>query len=294
MSTLPGNTRIWLCSSVFGSKHNWHILLQQAIGPLLKALTQKQVIHSYQLEFNYLSGENIRVSVLCDDEEKDGVSRYIDDHFTGFFSVAGLDSKTCTLPVNGIFLPFPANTVQYGLYRETAAGRQAEINKQVSDCILEVLSGETIDENVILTLAFYLNISLIKALAAGGLPAFVSGSSVQLPGYAEQADSMFPSYFEENREILLSVYEELMAAGNASVPLWVKAWLDLCCLTVQAAFQEHPSEKAHAVIKSLIIESIERQLGFSAEMRLLLNYFINSVLQIQSQQRRLLTNTGLL
>ena len=158
---------IWLSVSIFCNKSNWHTLLNNGIEPFV--LADKNIIN-YTLELNYLSGENMRLSLLVDEIDAPVVAKSTDIYFKKYFSDAGLSIRPITFPVEGVFMPFQANTVQYGLYHHHIITRgeieRYELQINLSRILLVALKDDIIDDQTILTFGFYLKMGLIKTLSA--------------------------------------------------------------------------------------------------------------------------------
>ena len=150
---------LWLRTSVFSGKEHWHRILEQ-IQIFIALCKLQQCIKEFRLESNYLSGENIRFSILCRDDLKHLIAQEPDEHFTKFFLRANLSVKKPALPINGVFLPHSANTIKYGLYNIVRVNAENEqINAVISSAIIQALYHEPIDEEsiVTVTLSFFCN-----------------------------------------------------------------------------------------------------------------------------------------
>ena len=153
----------WLSISLFSNQPNWHKLLSQGIKSFIES--QKK-IHNYTIEFNYLSGENIRLSLMVKEAEAPFVVKEADSYFKHFFSKSNFSVKEVKLPVEGVFMPFPVNIIQYGLYKTQESGNNEtgyNIATDLSKIVTAALTDDTDDETII-TLAFYLQMGLIRAI----------------------------------------------------------------------------------------------------------------------------------
>src|SRR5690554_2737148 len=104
---------IWLSISLFCSKSNWHILFANGVNPFIIA---NSFIEHYIIEFNYLSGDNIRLSILTNQSIAPQVARNADDYFKTYFLNANLSTNQIKLSGKGVFIPFKENAIQFGLY----------------------------------------------------------------------------------------------------------------------------------------------------------------------------------
>lgn len=275
------NELIWLRSSVFSAKENWHRILEQ-IQIFIDLWKRQQRIKKFILEFNYLSGENIRFSILCRDDFKHLIAKKLNEQFTTFFLKKNFSVKKLALPINGVFLPHPANTIRYGLYNIVNVNPETEqINMMISLVIIQALCNEPIDEESILTFAFY--------LYAGTLKAFRNCNKVfnRTTHYAnlfntvrtDQIDvDIVKNKYESSKEMLSEIFDEIMSG------IHIGPWLDSWILTCETEIKRRtnclsPQDERGAQIAWLFINSIYIHLGLSENMKLMLDFFMNETLK---------------
>jgi hypothetical protein len=279
---------VWLYASLFCSKNHWNALLAKGINPFISCLLRKNKLTSFHVQLSYASGENIRLSLLTEAAEAEELAKRMDRYFKDFFSDAGFPKKEPQLPVVGVFLPFPANTIQYGLYslspNENAnAVDKNDFRKEFSILIIEALGEKIIDEETILTFAFYLHVAWLKTMAAFSdnqeelVQLYDQGAS------ALKAGAMDPQFlinkYADNQDILHEITQDILRHGSdvaCGSPAWLGRWMQFCEGVTEKAWclpagQKVKFKAAHSQVARLINE----QLGLTENMSRLLFYFIS-------------------
>lgn len=280
------NEWLWLRTSVFSGKEHWHRILEQ-IQVFIDFWKPQQCIKGFRLEFNYLSGENIRFSILCRDDFKQLIAQEFDIFFKDFFLRSNLPVRQQSLPINGIFLPHPPNSIRYGLY--DMVGNDPE-NRQrdtvISSAIIQALYHEPIDEESVLTFAFYLYAGMLKAYKNCNkvfddtyyhTNLFDNGRT-DLIGIQIVRDR-----YENGKEMLSEIFEEIM--NGIHVGPWLDNWVLSCETEVKRRSCGPFPQNDLTRTGLLFINSIHKHLGMSENMKLMLNFFMNETLK-----KRLLIN----
>ena len=273
---------IWLSISLFSNKANWHRLLNEAIAPFVQANPQ---LKGYYVAFNYLSGENIRLTLLTHLGNEQALAAIADSHFKNYFEKAHLSQQPLKLPVDGCFMPFPANTIQYGLYPPLTISvddlEACELSINISKIIVAALQDE-IDDETILTFAFYLQISLVKTIYntlrdADALFAIVT------PANAFKADDNALS----NLCLMKEIADDVMQIEEFDSELnWLNGWIDDCKNTLLKASKiEANNISKIKSIYHLRVQTVYTHLGINVHGKDMLNYFI-----VKSLERRLLAS----
>jgi hypothetical protein len=267
---------IWLSTSLFCKKEIWHQLLNKGIHPFIKQQESDNLI-DFLIEINYLSGENIRMALLVEEANAECVARLTDEYFKSFFLKNDFPVKELQLPLEGVFLPFQLNSIQYGLYEPRKVKQSAYANDQVasqlSSIIIAALKDDLIDEETLITLAFYLNTALIKTVSKH------TNTSMQLLlPYYSSAGALYSIYddviigkFEENREMLQEIVSDIFSIDH-NIPDWLKNWIKQC----EDLFKNNPGQQP-TIIFSRIIYLINKHLGITENMAALLYYFIRNI-----------------
>lgn len=264
---------IWLAASIFCNKSNWHKLLNDGILPFIS--TEHDIIN-YTFSFNYLSGENIRLSLLTSQHNAPSLSKNMDNYFKAYFSKANLSRETIELPVNGIFIPFSANSIQYGLYppvKITPSEKESyKMSIILSEVLCKALKDNIIDNETILTFAYYLKMGLIKTLTFVD-PQFLNNlkPSDKFPNGA--SDEINPLAFEDSKETLIEVAMDIFQpTSETDIPEWFQDWLDGCKYFVNK--NKLDLHTAFGEISTII----NKHLALPIKMNNMLSHFIERVL----------------
>jgi hypothetical protein len=272
----------WLATSLFSRKNRWGNLLGE-IELFVNKWMNKNHTNNYLLEFNYLSGENIRFAFLSASEHTGCFVKQMDEHFKYFFLNSGNPENEPLLPTAGIFMPFPQNTIQYGLYMPVIISDLKEIEKysiqiELSAIIIEALRQEEINDEVILTFSYYLIIAFIIILIRNGL--FLKAELIAFYSDSESNNDIecTSSKFSDNKEILFEITNSIINSNQAGDrPSWLEKWINVCEIEIKNNFlftSQSNFMATHLRIKSLIY----KHLGISGKMKFLLSYFISQTL----------------
>ena len=91
--------------------------LLDKIDLFVHRLYAENVKCKYYIEFNNLGGDNIRFSLLVPEHLVSQYAYMVDVYFKKLFLKFNVYLNESTKLVVGVFMPFPQNTIQYGLYR---------------------------------------------------------------------------------------------------------------------------------------------------------------------------------
>jgi hypothetical protein len=271
---------LWLQTSLFADRSQWDIVLKNGIRPFLAELSDKKLIGPLLIEFNYLSGENIRLAIQTETQNAEVLADKFDDFFKEFFLLTNLQKKEVVLPIDSIFLPFPANTIQYGLYKVVDVDDlRSKIISKISFCIIDALEDDTIDEEVLITFAFYLHIALITQLEelCQSKADFLSFYNSEIYENVEEliGEQYLVKKYEDNKASLIEIEESIRNYQEpefSETPPWLIEWIESCKEIILSDLSEDKW-----LLLVIIRENINRQLGLTNNMRRLVNYFINSV-----------------
>ena len=279
----------WLATSLFCGKSSWKHVIEKGITPFLSDPVNKIYQNSFLLEFNYLSGENIRFSPLVKEEDTIDVSEKLDSWFKNFFSLADLPQKRHKLPVKGLFMPFPSNSIQYGLYDPIKIMGQEDyaeykFRKGLSMIMIDALKDEAIDDETILTFVFYLTVAWLKVIMITWPDVDKNLSQLYIRHEihnGKKVDKDFISQnFEHNKEMLLEITSDIMAYSftkPVNIPSWLESWMQLCENEISKEKALHNSKESVKIIYRKTLSVVFQHLGITVNMRSILLYFIDRV-----------------
>jgi len=234
----------------------------------------------YLIEFNSLCGENIRLAILVSDDSVTEFVPVIDNYFKCFFSAGNLRIEPVLLPVIGVFKPFEQNTIQYGLFDIAYSASEARLAANLSGIILTALKDDEIDDETIITLAFYLHSAVLKASKDGSGPgcevgdyytdaASLTGSDISLEFLADK--------FKSNKQDLADIYQDIMIENKLNLPGWLEDWIAYINDDIEINNAGLPDvlkiDKQHK-----IISIVNQQLGLNRNSWLIIRYFLQETI----------------
>ncbi len=269
---------VWLRTSLFAKKCHWGNILQDGIKLFISDVSHAKWIKNLSIEFNYLSGENIRFAVQVEMQNAEILALKLDTFFKFYFKAVSFSKKELVLPLPGLFLPFPSNTIQYGLYIITNKDNEllTRLISITSFCLIAAFENCVIDEELLVTSAFYLHGTLFsysEMLFEGNLNYLSFYDSEDSQSKKDVLDkSYLAEKYLENKQSLLEIKESLNNPNSlefrASLP-WLSEWL--------TAYETIVKERMSKEIEIYLSMSncINAQLGLSDNMKLLVYYFVS-------------------
>lgn len=264
-----------LSFSLFAVRSVWNLVLAEGVRGFLDQ--NKRLILRFNIEFSYFCGESIRFSVFCESRHAELLSMKTDVFFKAFFREKCFPAKEIVLPVDGIFLPFPANTIQYGLYENPSlSDRLDTIKEAISGIILNTLAEDIIDDESIFTLAIYLHLGLLREVKR------LSDVALQnLKFYHGHTDpgekDLLKENYETNKMIYAEIYSDVFNRRRDTedeVSLWLNNWIELCSNLIAFDFNDQTD-----IVPALAIAStIDKLLGVDASRKLVLSNIIQNLM----------------
>jgi len=286
----------WLSTSLFCPKINWRYVLCDGIKPFLKSNSCRKYLVSCLIEFNYLGGENIRFSLLTQEENIASFIACVDSFFKNYFFSIENNKTEQPSSSDRVFLPFPANTIQYGLYTPVqiidADVDRFSIPVQLSVFILEALKEEDIDDEIILTFGYYLSMSLIKTLIKN-YPAITSALlklyEVDSDSHVDLDTPFIKSEFEKNRAILFTVADDIINHRIEQLPGWVQKWTRFCDKEMKKEVSFLSADDIPFNFHRQVSFYIHKQLGINENTAVLLSWFIKKTLVLWIEDKSFTT-----
>jgi hypothetical protein len=283
----------WLHTSLFCERRNWNELLKNGIQLFVQKLLQERAIWFYQIACNYSGGENIRLAMFAPAASAPDVAKRTDEWFKNYFREANLPYTPAPLAGDSLFMPFPANTIQYGLYQVTDDPSEDpkeayQFQMMLSAVICEALAGEDVVDETILTLAFYLHSAWLKNICeytqapiSDFLPCY------QFSGIEKTDETIDDGFMEqkynENRDVLLEIADSIFHPHQAKtdMPWWLLQWNGACREYVHYFITSGENKPGHhKAVHLKTIPAINRLAGLNENMRLLLGHFIRETMQM--------------
>ena len=263
---------VWLRASLFCCTSNWGKLFQDGILSFIKS-DEAKFVKNYTIELNYLSGTNIRFSLLTEYENALSTAQSLHVFFNDFFKGANLDDNKAAFPVDGIFMPFPSNSIQFGLFEQTLSDQiDIEFEQELSKVLLVALSQAEVTGETIFTLGFYLNTTAVKVLSSY----YHIPSLTETTTYAVEKDIVEGYNFASNClvEVTHSIFE--MTSFDEDLQ-WLKDWEEICKEKIATLVQ---SEETLNSAYSHIENKVGNKLSMKGKPRATLNYYIHQSLNL--------------
>lgn len=157
--------------SIFYPKDGWHHLLRDCLFP---TITSNKVLideSKYYIHFCTLQGYHLRLSVVVNSDKellfKDVISKSINEFLISFPSVS---AKLC-FPLDGFFMNYPNNSLQYNIYRPYPAVTSGfdehlllQLRNEITLLIKQKLVYNVIDDDTLLSAAIEIQSCIAKGL----------------------------------------------------------------------------------------------------------------------------------
>jgi hypothetical protein len=267
--------------SIFTSKENWNIVLQKCIKSFLAIKSIKECVKTYNISFNNKRGDNIRISILVSVTELERVANRADSYFKNFLINSNLTKLDMPPGKDDIFLPFPVNTVQYGLYLEKGIESKyyfPELKENLSQIIVNTLSNEIVDDETIFSFSLYLHLILtnvLKKTIKEFNPIFYHYCENFMT--QEKNDPLkddAETYFIGNSQVILEIYEDVINSLHKRQVSWMSTWQNICKKEVLNLAKNLDLKQDILSIYQILFDSINNQIGISKFSQNLLIYTI--------------------
>jgi len=217
------NGNNWLCLSVFAKKSDWHFLLMVAIKPILTLLEQKGELISFKVCFSHFGGENIGIALLVKRSMATRVAKEVDFLFKDFFRRHDLIPVLKEGPFESVFMPYPQNTVQYGLF--STNDYNSQLSEALSRTMIDGLAEDKIDDEMLLTFSVYILFLCYKAMmpAEVNIVEYYSACTAAVEQNIETYD-LFKSKHNELNLTLREIFNDLDQPFNKNGLHWLSHW----------------------------------------------------------------------
>lgn len=261
---------ISLSISLFNCKSQWHKLLGNGISVFVK---NNPTIKGYRIEFNHLSGENLRLALLTYEDEAEELAKSASIYFNKYFR----ELKTPKIIEEesyskGLFMQFPINSIQFGLFPPETINK-SELEKcllptSISKAMLSAFQEE-IDHELTLTFAFYLHITIIKTYYIKGFPLDKICSLLRETVISNDSEDV-PVQYE-----MYEITEEIMKSDVSSHELdWLNEWYIYCLNNLPC----YPAAIEENVRRNYLLFNnyLNMQLGITQQGKSLLSLWVRS------------------
>lgn len=277
----PNNA--WLSVSLFCDKHCWPDLMSKGILPYINMLYRKEDLQAHHIQLNYANGENIRLPLLVKYDHTTWVARQTDDYFRSFFSQTAVPENKTEILKDKLFMNFPPNTIQYGLYSmktRHAFFDDTDFQQTLSEIIIEALANDMVNDAAILRLSFFLYLTLLQVIT--------QNTSVELdrlltvPFYFPYDDrkapdmGLFTQLFDENKEAMFNLSYDITRKSE-NLPPWVRQWAAVCKTKMKKSILNNYYKVEGKQAYDEIAYYIDQQVGINERMKFLLFNFIRKV-----------------
>jgi len=260
-------TYTWLAASISCSKMHWDRLLNEIV--LFHQEMNQPDIGSMMLQFNYQGGENIRWALLSPQEQAGNLAREIDTHFNYFLSGLPVFDNQHASADESIFPVLPGNSIHFGLYEPAKC---SSIQSSLSWMMIEALAGDRIDDEAIITFAFYLQVSLIKVMLTRGF------TSLETLRKLYHTDGTHTSDVTLNHECIFQIVDSIIDPSQAEErPVWLHKWMSLCEDEISKE-QPFPLNKNPLLSYSRLIYQLHMHLGITVKMESILFSYTSVVI----------------
>lgn len=261
--------------SLFSSRRHAHCVLNEAISPFVTQYSELGALKSWFFELNSHLGENIRLSLLVPFDQAPKMARNAKKHFRLFFFERGLAVKPLSFPLAGIFLPFPENSIQFGLYRVTVEKTEfdeGDWDRRVSAILLEALAKEEIDDETVFSLCLYLHLTLKREFLC-----LCPANESLFKEFYETSDSIagtpsvltvWQEKLEDNKAVLKEICTDISDSTFYERQNWLSRWATLCAEAIRHEDSENQITR--------LVFLINKQLGVSASQFEVVRYFVLS------------------
>jgi hypothetical protein len=271
----------WFTTSLFCTKNNWGNVLA-AVQLFLSEENANNHIKAFTVEFNYMSGENIRFALFISTKKAVDLARHTDRWFKNYFATTNFTIPEPALPLPGIFMPFPEKTIQYGLYKVVINNLPEEkvedsLPCSISRTIVHALKDEDIDDQLILTFAYYLLLGLIKTIVKSSqisITEFYQSyiDNKNAPGVGGN-DNM-SGIISGNKDQLLQITDSIFNPQTQDdIPFWLDQWMNLCEREIRNQAVHTNTNAGEAAFRGIVYQ-VYKHLGINSKMGSLLTSFL--------------------
>jgi hypothetical protein len=222
----------WLSLSLSCEANHWNLLLNKGIKGCIQNI-EKDKILTYQFHLSQLQKSTINFFILASQEHEESLINKIN----GYFKEKFLSIQS---PEYGTIAHFSLNTSDYGLHKvineDDLPHSRYNLQKELSDIMIEALSDEIMNDETLLTFAFYLHVELFKVLinyCPYEIENLLDAYQLNFNNIIDRKIDIMSlqKYYTDNKSLLESIVTEIYKKGDEpgdEIPIWLNKWSDAC------------------------------------------------------------------
>lgn len=233
------NSRAFINASIFYNRKNWHSLMQDCLKPLISKLSRTQE-PAWLIYLNHDKGPNIRFSWYGEnisDAKSDLL--IIDEHLNNYLRENPSPPNEIDFDVKNAFMDIPNNSARYNLYMHLD-WQMPEPRRLVSENILDKLSNEEIDNEMIVSLSLYLHFQLIRSSQVNNHDIFLKLRAVLKKRLDDELAPQLETFHQQNKPVILQIYQDVFSDPISSDLDWLQGWQsEGTKLGIHPSFENH-------------------------------------------------------
>jgi hypothetical protein len=228
-----------MVASVFYNRSSWHNLLHQVVNPFIN--THTGTVENWCIYLSSVQGEHITFATRSSSDAQ--LQRSFYDMTESFLSKNPSEKKETSYPLNILFIDYPNNSIQFNKSKALSDSwndcNQRNKRQDISQVMMYALAHDQIDKESIYTLMIYMQMGIIKAAypelqkACCHIPDLlhyykkVKYTSVENL-VSKNESAAFLEMFENNKEILSEIIQDVWSENRDSELHWISAWISSC------------------------------------------------------------------
>jgi len=276
---MPINTHTRLSISVFAKKNKYRLYFKAFIRPLFRKLEEAGYLMDFQIMLNNVSGDNIRLVLVIANNMQTEVIAILQTNFADFINCHALHPKACKNEQQSIFMNFPVNSIQYGLFSTRGFvddPTAAMLRKGVSKMMIGLFCQENVDDDLLVTFAVCIWFSWIRVLLNSNS---ISADQITETLTPLNIDVSEEGYLLDSYNILIpylaEFYRIIIGSRNYKHEFnWLEGWE----ITLHSVINQGCCLKDFMCISSRLNSLIKVQLSLSGYADSLVNFLVKHFL----------------
>lgn len=221
---------------IYYTRTDWHLILQDAIIPILHASMDR--IRTWNIRFESKQGDHITIS-LAFFEESTFLEMDLLEQLAEYIKTRPSTTIPIKPPFRSFFMNFNNNTVMLSdenIFSEALYDRYSKYRMNLSNAIINALKDDVIDSESLLTLLIYLQLGYLKAKYSEVVDSYVF--LINFKSYITNLNSGWVSnekYLtpeksdEENEDFICEIIDLVYLKGDLPIELvWLCEWINTC------------------------------------------------------------------